>query len=56
MAFLARELSREPQDIDRLPEYCRDSFIGIVAMPEGRFRIRFTDGQTGRPLEAIRSS
>lgn len=52
--FLARTLERSPEDVDRLLDYCRDSFIGIVATLERRFRISFTDQQTEELLAAIR--
>ncbi|GAB3280011.1 beta-glucosidase [Kineosporia babensis] len=53
--FLAETLNRTPEDVDRLLEYSRDSFIGIVATLERRFRISFTDQQAEDLLAAIRA-
>ncbi|WP_045741071.1 beta-glucosidase [Actinoplanes rectilineatus] len=55
-AFLAAALDRSEAEVDSMLEYSRDSFIGIVATLERRFRISFTDDQADRLLAAIRDA
>ncbi|MBT0770139.1 glycoside hydrolase family 3 C-terminal domain-containing protein [Kineosporia sp. J2-2] len=53
--FLARTLGHSPEEMDRMLDYSRDSFFGIVATLERRFRISFTDAQVEELLAAIRA-